>query len=121
MPRVAPTRLLNDILFCTGAKSGRPRFTIFWRCQFSLNQPRLSAWMSREMISSPEIGVFLIASSGIALTGPASRSGSRSPPLWRHHASLAWYHSMVAARPALKSERDRPPTQLQPELVESMA
>ena len=57
MPRVAPTRLLNDMLFCTGTKSGKPRSTIFWRCQFSLNQPRLSPRISREMTSNPGIEV----------------------------------------------------------------
>ena len=47
MPRVVPAFSLNEMLFCTGRKSGRPRATIFSRCQFSLNQPRLSPWTGR--------------------------------------------------------------------------
>ncbi len=47
MPRVVPAFSLNEMLFCTGRKSGRPSATIFSRCQFSLNQPRLSPWTGR--------------------------------------------------------------------------
>ena len=42
MPRVVPRESLNEMLFCTGPKSGIPAATIFSRCQFSLNHPRLS-------------------------------------------------------------------------------
>ena len=47
MPRVAPRRALKETLFCTGPKSGSPSAVIFSRCQFSLNQPRVSSWTSR--------------------------------------------------------------------------
>ena len=47
MPRVTPAWELWDMLFWTGPKSGMPRAVIFSRCQFSLNQPRLSPCRGR--------------------------------------------------------------------------
>ena len=47
MPRVVPADSLKEMLFWTGEKSGSPRASIFSRCQFSLNQPRLSPWTGR--------------------------------------------------------------------------
>src|SRR5690606_26679617 len=57
MPRVVPTASLNETLFCTGPKSGRPAATIFSRCQFSLNQPRLSPWTGRSHRTRPGMPV----------------------------------------------------------------
>ncbi len=62
IPRVVPTASLNDTLFCTGPKSGNPAATIFSRCQFSLNQPRLSPWTGRSHSVSPGMGVALACS-----------------------------------------------------------
>ena len=59
MPRVVPTASLNETLFCTGPKSGNPAAIIFSRCQFSLNQPRLSPWTGKSHITNPGIGVAL--------------------------------------------------------------
>ena len=53
MPRVTPFFALKLMLFCTGPKSGRPSAVIFARCQFSLNQPRLSPCTGRSNTSSP--------------------------------------------------------------------
>ena len=57
MPRVTPFFALKLMLFCTGPKSGRPRLVCFARCQFSLNQPRLSPCTGRSNTSSP--GMFV--------------------------------------------------------------
>src|SRR5690606_36251439 len=57
MPRVVPTAALNEMLFCTGPKSGRPAATIFSRCQFSLNHPRLSPCTGSSHSTSPGMPV----------------------------------------------------------------
>ena len=64
-PRVAPLEVLKDMLFCTGPKSGRPSAVILARCQFSLNQPRLSPGMGRVRTSIPGMGVCCTVSSAI--------------------------------------------------------
>src|SRR6478609_3000688 len=63
MPRVVPAFSLKEMLFCTGWKSGRPRATIFSRCQFSLNQPRLSPWTGSVSRRTPGMGVSAIVRS----------------------------------------------------------
>ena len=50
---------LNEMLFCTGPKSGRPSAVIFARCQFSLNQPRLSPCTGRSNTIRP--GMFVLS------------------------------------------------------------
>ena len=57
MAAVTPAEALKDTLFCTGPKSGSPAATIFSRCQFSLNQPRLSPWTGSSQMVSPGIVV----------------------------------------------------------------
>jgi hypothetical protein len=47
IPLVVPALSLKEMLFCTGPKSGSPAAIIFSRCQFSLNQPRLSPYTGR--------------------------------------------------------------------------
>ena len=102
MPRVAPARVLNDMLFCTGPKSGRPSPTILARCQFSLNQPRLSPRTSRSITSSPGMSVGVTATIGYCPW--LEYLASVSAFCGRHQASLAWYHLIVSARPDSKSE-----------------
>src|SRR5262245_51405371 len=62
-PRVTPRRALWATLCCTGPKSGSPSAVIFARCQFSLNQPRLSSCSGSRTTSSPGIEVFSTDSS----------------------------------------------------------
>ena len=57
MPRVTPFFALNEMLFCTGPKSGRPKAVCFARCQFSLNHPRLSPCTGRSNTTRP--GMFV--------------------------------------------------------------
>ena len=59
IPRVTPFFALNEMLFCTGPKSGRPSAVIFARCQFSLNQPRLSPCTGRSNTIRP--GMFVLS------------------------------------------------------------
>ena len=56
-PTVRRGYLASLMLFCTGPKSGRPSSSIFARCQFSLNQPRLSPCTGRSNTSKP--GMFV--------------------------------------------------------------
>ncbi len=108
MPRVAPARVLNDMLFCTGPKSGSPRSTILRRCQFSLNQPRLSPRTSRLITSNPGIDVSstleCLPRSGHGHWPWTAYLASVSAFCGRHQAWLARYHWMVSARPDRKSE-----------------
>jgi len=63
IPRVTPRLALKLMLFCTGWKSGRPSSVILARCQFSLNQPRLSPCTGRSKTKSPGMLVLLTFSS----------------------------------------------------------
>src|SRR6478736_5982457 len=82
MPRVTPRSELNDTLFCTGPKSGRPTASIFSRCQFSLKNPRSSSRgrggslallrvlrLRRVLVRTPPVLVGLVPLDGVGQTG----------------------------------------------------
>ena len=109
MPRVTPFVALKLMLFCTGPKSGRPNAVIFARCQFSLNQPRLSPCTGRSNTKSPGMFVSVTFSSFsksntipdhcpccLYLASVAAFAGS-------HQSRLSVYHLMVCSRPFWKS------------------
>ena len=99
---------LNEMLFCTGPKSGSPSSTIFARCQFSLNQPAVVAVDGQVEHQQPGIAVVSTPQRlpnsiahcpfdgvELGLGGVLLRAPTR--PRWSR------YQSIVAARPASKS------------------
>ncbi len=124
MPRVVPAFSLNEMLFCTGAKSGSPASSILARCQFSLNQPRLSPCTGRSKSSTPGIDV------GVAARGLENSIGYW-PCSWyfasvaafcgRHQAWLSRYQAMVSSMPASKLENCGAQPSSVRSLVESIA
>ena len=121
MPRVTPRRVLNDIFCCTGPKSGRPAATIVRRCQFSLNQPRLSPRTSRSTRNRPGMLVVLTCGPAIGYWPRTAYAASVPAFCGRHHASWSRYQAMVSARPLVKSAyAGRQPSSVR-SLVASMA
>ena len=120
MPRVTPRRALNDMFCCTGPKSGSPAATMVRRCQFSLNQPRLSPRTSKSTRSRPGMSVVLTWRPATYWPSTAYAASVRAF-CGRHHASWSRYQAMVSASPAAKSAyAGRQPSSVR-SLVASMA